>query len=247
MQNETCAFVRYESYSVKQNPVDPHSNPKRNGSFRFNREPSVMNGYTVLSSGFVRYTFDDHESVDLLMELLVPICASVSFAKPIYLALYASGNQWVLIATVILTDGTNKASFDRVSSDAIIVGLHTLHFESDAECKIWHVLITDVTSAQTRRLNELLDLKHPHAPRGYRTQFAELHGRVVQNHRPDRPPVSENVPSIPSLLSEALACIDYLSTRLYNCRCSNNISLEMEDTVYETRSKLFKFVHNQPS
>ena len=206
-----------------------------------------MNGYTVLSSGFVRYTFDDHEAVDLLMELLVPMCASVSFAKPVYLALYALENQLVIIETVILTDGMNKASFDRVRSDAIMVGLHTLHFESDAECKIWHVLFTDVTAAQTRRFNELLDLKHPHAPRGYRTQFAELQGKLVQIHRPDRPPASENAPSLPSLLSEALACIDYLSTRLYNCRCSNNISLEMEDTVYETRSKLFKFVHNQPS
>ena len=211
---------------------------------QFNREPALIDNNMVLISGFTKYIITGNENSEYLqvfVELHVPKGLRVHYICPIYLALYNKSDRNELIEVIIVSDGRHKVVSGRTNARTLAVGVHSFLFQSPLVCRLWYVLINDVKSATISRLNELLDLHDKRAPRGYRTHFAELECSLPSTNAPTHQTTAQ-VFKRPSILSEALSCIDYLSSRLEHCRCSNNVSLEMEDTVYDTRAKLSKLI-----
>jgi hypothetical protein len=211
----------------------------------FNRELALMQEYMVLVSGSALYTvstmkFSRNESV--FMEAHVPRHGSVSFGQPILLALFSDKGRNELIEALILTDGVHKATIERVDDLTLATGDHCFTFRTPEECKLWHVITSDLKIASSKRLLELLDLNHDLAPRGYRTHFASLMRSLESATDRINTTHSSAKQNSSSILVHALSCIDYLSSRIEHCQCSNNISLEMEDTVYETRSRLCELI-----
>ena len=211
---------------------------------RFNREPSVMEEYMILVSGgslYMETTLKQSQQAHIFIEVQIPRDGCVSFAHPVLLAVYNNHVREELILVIFLTDGVHKVAFERLDDLNLVSGIHSFTFRTPEECKLWFAVISDVKIASGNRLCELLDLKHAHAPRGYRTHFAAvLRSFEPVENREER--TQSAISNSHSILNLALSCIDYLSSRLDRCQCSNNISLEMEDTVYETRSRLCELI-----
>ena len=214
---------------------------------RFNREPALIDSSIVLLSGMVERRSSVGSTADhcgVFVELHVPQHLKFTFISPVYFALYTDSERNELVDVIVISDGMHKAVIERSADLEILIGSQSFIFRTPEECKLWYVLVCDVKAASTGRLKELLDLKYGRAPRGYRTQFAELERSLTSldsTHRGSPPRDRDD----PSLLFDALSCIDYLSSRLEHCRCSNNVSLEMEDTVYETRAKISQLITNR--
>ena len=211
----------------------------------FNRERALIDGNFVLLSGptkLMNSIGDNDGYADVFLELHVPCRLRANFCSPIVLAVYDSPDRIELIEIIILSDGTHKAFSERTRALEFVLGTHSFRFRSPEECRLWFALMGDVKVASTARIKELTDSKDSTVPRGYRTQYAELRRSIPSTLNKFHVGTRSASRKGSSVLSQALSCIDYLTSRLEHCRCSNNVSLDMEDSVYETRERISKLI-----
>jgi len=212
----------------------------------FNREPASFENSLVLVSGPTQYmksVEQNKEYMNAFLELHVPKRFRPSFAAPVFFAVYEDASRKELKEVIILSDGIHKALSERTRPLQLVIGIDSFLFRTSQECRLWFALIGDVKTASPTRFKELIDSKDSPAPRGYRTQFAELQRSTSSTNVDHLERLHDVIPLHPSsILSAALSCMDYLSGRLEHCRCSNNVSLDMEDFVYETRAKITKLI-----
>ena len=162
-----------------------------------------------------------------IFDLLVPQFTRQLIVQPICLVVYDCPARDELLESIIVGEPSNHATVTRQhGSDTLSINNLALSFQTKYETDIWCALINDLLSASPSRYDQLVSES---IPKGYRTHMKMIESSFSSEHCSD-------------LNQKCLDSMRYLTNRLSNCRCSNNIDLEMEDTVFDTMSQLTALV-----
>ena len=183
------------------------------------------------------------------MELIVPSEYSRREGDPCSIHLYSDHLKSDLVTSITIGCPGNRARVikglgqtgdSHLPATTISVGDHALSFRNTHEADLWRVVIDDLMAASETRWRELTRGVQGEAPKGYRTHLSRLFADLMDTKVVPEVELLEDVPPQTRLIQNSLTCIDYLSTRLNECKCLSTVDLKFQDLVYETRHQLIK-------